>query len=382
MNAHEPRLGAHFTSRRERGSEGLPTLSVTLDRGLVPRDTLERRTETNLLPEEHLRVREGDIAYNMMRMWQGASGLAEMDALVSPAYVVLAPKKSVDPLFAAYLFKLPEMIHRFWAYSYGLTDDRLRLYFNDFKRIPWDLPPLPEQKKIAEILSTWDKAIETTEKLLANAEAQKRALMQQLLTGKRRLKGFEGGLRPQVRFGDVVRLSKDRLDPGSKHSAMTCVELEHLESGTGRLVSSTSSDQQASIKTVFRPGDVLFGKLRPYLQKFLMPDFEGACSTEIWALRPDPSRLTTAYLLALVQTPEFLAEANRSSGSKMPRADWSVVSRFQFSLPPVDEQNAIGEIATDCDREVANLLASKAALELEKRALMQQLLTGKRRVAI
>jgi len=192
MNTLKPRLGRYFSSRRERGEEGLPTLSVTIDRGLIRRDNLDKRMETNLAAEEHLRVRPGDIAYNMMRMWQGAAGLADEEALVSPAYVVLAPNAEADSRFAAHLFKLPTMVHRFWAYSYGLTDDRLRLYPKDFEKIPWTFPPLPEQKKIADILSTWDAAIETTSKLLANAESQKRALMQQLLTGKRRLKGFDG----------------------------------------------------------------------------------------------------------------------------------------------------------------------------------------------
>ncbi len=105
MTVPQHRLGDYFSSRRERGTPGLPTLSVTLDRGLIFRDELERRTDTTLSPEEHLRVYPGDIAYNMMRMWQGASGLANSDAIVSPAYVVLAPKKTIDPKFAADLFK-------------------------------------------------------------------------------------------------------------------------------------------------------------------------------------------------------------------------------------------------------------------------------------
>src|SRR5437870_12603788 len=98
----ETTFGALFKNRRERGAAGLPTLSVTLDRGLVLRDSLDRKTETNLSPHEHLLVRKGDIAYNMMRMWQGASGLAGFDALVSPAYGVLQPKSGIDPLFASY----------------------------------------------------------------------------------------------------------------------------------------------------------------------------------------------------------------------------------------------------------------------------------------
>lgn len=186
------RLGKVFKSRRTKGQAGLPTLSVTLNDGLVERASLDRKTDTNLAPEEHLFVKKNDIAYNMMRMWQGALGLARHDAIVSPAYIVLQPTKDIDPLFAEYLFKTPRFIHFFWAYSYGLTNDRLRLYFKDFGLIPCELPPLAEQKRIAEILSTWDRAIETTEKLIANSEEQKKALMQQLLTGKKRLPGFDG----------------------------------------------------------------------------------------------------------------------------------------------------------------------------------------------
>jgi len=183
------KLGDLFISRREKGKSGLPTLSVTLTDGLVNRKTLERKTDTNLAENEHLLVKGGDIAYNMMRMWQGASGRAEEDGLVSPAYIVLAPTRNVDTLFASYLFKTQRLIYLFWAYFYGLTSDRLRLYFNDFSRIPVDVPRTEEQRKIAKILSTWDKAIETTEKLIENSKAQKKALMQRLRpTGKRRAK--------------------------------------------------------------------------------------------------------------------------------------------------------------------------------------------------
>src|SRR5437667_7381855 len=105
------KLGKVFKSRRERGRVGLPTISVTLNNGLVLRESFDRKTDTTLSPEEHLLVRNGDIAYNMMRMWQGASGLARFDALVSPAYVVLKPTKEIDPVFASYLFKAARMTY-------------------------------------------------------------------------------------------------------------------------------------------------------------------------------------------------------------------------------------------------------------------------------
>jgi type I restriction enzyme S subunit len=199
------RLGDFFRNRRERGLPGLPVMSVTLDAGLVGRDTLDRKTDTNLDAEEHLLIKEGDIAYNMMRMWQGASGLAKHDGIISPAYVVLAPKNGIDPVFASYWFKSSRMIYLFWAYSYGLTSDRLRLYFKDFAQIPASLPPQNEQRRIGKILSLWDEAIAQTEKLIEAKRRLKKGLMQQLLTGKRRFPGFNNSWK-ESRLQDVCKI--------------------------------------------------------------------------------------------------------------------------------------------------------------------------------
>ena len=187
---HTHRLGDLFSNRREKGKVDLPLISVTLRDGIVNRETLERKTETNLSPEEHLLVKKGDIAYNMMRMWQGASGVATYDGIISPAYVVLVPNQKIYPKFVGYWFKMPRMLYLFWAYSYGLTNDRLRLYYKDCAKIPVSLPPLAEQKKIAGILGTWDRAIAQTEALVAAKQKLKKGLMQQLLTGKQRLPNF------------------------------------------------------------------------------------------------------------------------------------------------------------------------------------------------
>jgi type I restriction enzyme S subunit len=183
-------LGDLFRSRRQRGRTGLPVFAVTMGNGLVHRDTLERKTNGTLAPEEHLLIRKGDIAYNMMRMWQGASGLATTDGIVSPAYVVVAPKDGIDPLFASYWFKSARMIYLFWAYSYGITGDRLRLYYKDFAKIPVYVPSKPEQRRIGRVLSTMDRAIAGLEKLIAAKRKLKKGLAQQLLTGQRRLPGF------------------------------------------------------------------------------------------------------------------------------------------------------------------------------------------------
>ncbi len=180
-------LGDLFRSRKEPGVTGLPVLSVTMNDGLVHRDTLDRKDDGKLAPKDHLLIRKRDLAYNMMRMWQGASGLAKQDGLVSPAYIVVTPSDAIDPTFAFYWFKSARMIHLFWAYSYGITGDRLRLYYKDFAKIPVTIPSKSDQVQIGKTLATVDRAIARTEDLIATKRRLKKGLAQQLLTGRRRL---------------------------------------------------------------------------------------------------------------------------------------------------------------------------------------------------
>lgn len=184
------RLGELFRSRKESGAAGLPVLSVTMNDGLVHRDTLDRKTDGKLAPDEHLLIRKGDLAYNMMRMWQGASGSAKQDGIVSPAYVVITPSDAIDPTFASYWFKSTRMIHLFWAYSYGITGDRLRLYYRDFAKIPVTVPSKNDQIRIGKMLAAADEQIARTEDLIAAKQKLKKGLAQRLTTGELRFSDF------------------------------------------------------------------------------------------------------------------------------------------------------------------------------------------------
>ena len=247
------------------------------------------------------------------------------------------------------------------------------------------VPPLLEQQKIAKILSTWDKAISTTERLIDNSTQQKKALMQQLLTGKKRLLDDEGkrfeGEWEQVIFGEVAKLSSKKYNPSNANQCLPCIELEHLDQGSGRINGSANASELASMKNHFEAGSVLFGKLRPYLRKYARPDFEGVCSTEIWVFKTT-SKLLDEYLFHFVQTDNFLSEANKSSGSKMPRADWGVVSELVIKIPNIKEQQKIATVLTNTDKEIELLEQQLADFQQEKKALMQVLLTGKKRVVV
>lgn len=387
----QTKMGSAFGIRREKGRTGLPILSVTLNDGLIPRHSLERKTDTNLSAEEHLLIKPGDIAYNMMRMWQGASGISSEEAIVSPAYVILKPNQKIDPIFAVYLFKLSRTIHDFWAYSYGLTKDRLRLYYRDFSMVPLNLPPCHEQKRIAEILSTWDRAIETTEKLIASSEVQKKALMQQLLTGKKRLPGFNENWRcvnlreiAQVIVSNVDKKSSSNEQPVRLCNYMDVYNRDRIEADQ-EFMSSTASlsqikkfsitiDDVLITKDSERPDDIAV----PTVVASTAPDL--VCGYHLAIIRPTSSN-SGPFIKYLFEEPRVQHYfASRANGATRFGLTLSSIQQAPFRIPSLDEQKAISAVISIAEDETKQLRLDLTRLQSEKSALMQQLLTGKRRV--
>lgn len=172
----------------------------------------------------------------------------------------------------------------------------------------------------------------------------------------------------------IVEISKDKFNPiNSKEQR--CIELEHIEQNTGFLLGYTSSNLQKSTKNSFKKGQVLYGKLRPYLHKFYKAQFDGVCSTEIWVLKG--KKISNDFLFYFVQSSKFNTIANITTGTKMPRADWDYMSEIPFLIPPLNEQRKIAEILSSYDEAIlltSNLISAKKEF---KKALMQNLLTVK-----
>lgn len=361
------RLGDLFDQRVEAGIADFPTFSVTLRDGLVLRDDLERKTDTSLEHNQHLLVREGDIAYNMMRMWQGASGRAPTDGIVSPAYVVLQPKGNVDSRFAAHWFKSARLIHLFWAYSHGLTEDRLRLYFDAFAEIPVTLPSIAQQRRIAAILDEWDRAIAGATRAVELKHKRRVSLISRLIDNKRdRI----------TELDNFCSLSNQRMLLNEKPSHWKCIELEDIPADTGTLLDTNGHRGGVGTRNVFKKGDVLFGKLRPYLNKYYLAEGAGVASTEFWVLRSDATKCLPEYLSLLTQSRNFKAAANRPTGSKMPRAEWELVREAPLYLPELVEQAEITRIISSEVESITALSKGADLLRLQKRGLMQKLLSG------
>ena len=177
-----------FTERNETNRTDLPLLSITGDRGVILQTESEKRDTSNDDKSKYKRIAKGDIGYNTMRMWQGRSALSGLEGIVSPAYTIVVPNTDVDGYYMSVLFKQPRLIYDFWTHSQGLVGDTLNCKYRDFGQVHICCPPLAEQKAITEVLTAADREIELAKEKLEPLRRQKRGLMQQLLTGKKRVK--------------------------------------------------------------------------------------------------------------------------------------------------------------------------------------------------
>lgn len=174
------KAGTLFKNRITKGEHGLPIYSVTMHDGIVRRDSIDRNFYDIEEASGNKKACRNDIVYNMMRMWQGALGVASEDCLVSPAYIVLEPTTDAVPNFFQYIFKLPATLLLLMSHSRGLTKDRLRLYYDDFARIPLNCPGPVEQQRICSMLSSLDDLITAETQKIEALKTHKRGLMQQL----------------------------------------------------------------------------------------------------------------------------------------------------------------------------------------------------------
>ncbi|AOT07142.1 restriction endonuclease subunit S [Pseudoalteromonas luteoviolacea] len=271
--------------------------------------------------------------------------------------------------YIAYLLSSKTMNHKINR----LNDSGAKAGLNlpTIRSIPIDVPPIQEQHKIAKILSTWDKAISTTERLIDNSKQQKKALMQQLLTGKKRLlddsgKQFDGEWE-EVKLGDISFITT-----GSSNREDSSLDGEFTFFDRSEDI-RTSSRYLFDSEAVIVPGEG---------QDFVPKHFKGKFDLHqrTYAIM-DFSESVGKYLFYYIgyYRHYFLSQA---VGSTVKSLRLPMFQKMPIRLPTIAEQQKIAKVLTIADKEIELLEQQLADLKQEKKALMQQLLTGKRRVKV
>lgn len=241
-----------------------------------------------------------------------------------------------------------------------------------FKAMSFYLPESDEQTAIGNLFQTIDKTIGLQRRKHEQTQTLKKSLLSKMFPKKGqsqpeiRLEGFSGDW-VEVKLGNVLLIRSMSVDSDDFD---VDIELENIESETGIIIGNTSVRTQAN--SYFARGDVLFGRLRPYLKKWWLADVEGVKSGEIWAFYSE--MIESEFIYALVQTNAFLNATNVSSGSKMPRADWSSMAKVKVFIPnSKKEQTAIGQFFKQLDDTVSLQAKQLKSLENLKKALLAKM---------
>lgn len=377
--------------KRIAGVEGYDVLSIT-QRGIRVRDTESNDGQLAASYANYQIVEPGDFAMNHMDLLTGWVDRSRQLGVTSPDYRVFAlrDENRMCPTFALYLFQNGYTQKVFFAFGQGSSHlGRWRLPTDAFLNFIAPLPPLHEQNAIANFLDR------ETAKIDSLVEEQRRLI--QLLKEKRQAtisNAVTKGLDPTVSmtvsgvewFAElpaawqvlpVKRLTKLVTERADRRTF--AVGLENIESWSGKLVASESDFSGNG--TAFEVGDVLYGKLRPYLAKVYATKQSGEAVGDFHVLRPQAG-ITAAYLKYLLVTKEVVSQLNGSThGAKMPRVSWDFLGSLPIPLPSPSEQKTI---ALFLDRETAKIdeLCERATaaidlLQERRAALISAAVTGK-----
>jgi type I restriction enzyme S subunit len=354
-------------------------LSVYLDLGVIRfSDVKEKRTNaTSEDLSKYQAVDPGDFVLNNQQAWRGSVGVSKYSGIVSPAYLVLEVHSELYPDYANVLFRDRKMVNQYLVSSKGVGSIQRNLYWPHLKRATVAIPPVDEQVRIAKVVKSKaaqiNKFIRNKRRLIELLKEQKQNVINQAVTR---------GLDPNVKLkpsgvewiGDIpehweVRRLKYLChnlneQTSEKQPSETYIALEHVESWTGRIALPDDEITFDSQVKRFQPGDVLFGKLRPYLAKVTRPQTAGVCVGEFLVLRATGD-VSADFLEQKLRSKRVIDLINSSTfGAKMPRADWTFIGNLKFAYPPADEQRAIIAHINEKCAEISQAI-SRAEREIE-----------------
>lgn len=360
-----------------------PLYSLTIEEGVTPKTERYERSHLVKKEDSYKIVRPNDYAYNPMNLRFGAVARhkGNIPVAVSGYYDIFTTVcKSDLPFMDSFLICTP-MITYYNKVSTGSLIEKQRVHFSQFLEFVLPLPSIKERAQIAAILTTQDKVIELKEKRLAEKLRQKKYLMQQLLTGKKRLPGFRGEWRVEY-LGKLFRERKEINCEGLEMLAITgtqgIIPRKELD-----LKDNSSEDKSKYLRVCI--GDIGYNTMRMWQGVSAYSNYEGIVSPAYTILKP--SLLVDAkYFAYLFKMPEMIFLFYRFSQGLVDDTRNLKYENFKKIkvVYPVDknEQSAIAQVLSTADREISLLRQDIEQEKQKKKALMQLLLTGIVRVNV
>lgn len=369
------RIKGVFAMRKERNNP-IQTdfiLSLTAKQGVVP--YAEKEGTGGNKPKDDLSqyniCRENDLLVNCMNVVSGAAGVSRYYGAISPVYYAFFPRENENIWYYHYIFRLITFQRSLIGLGKGilmhesdegvLTSVRMRISMNYLGNVLLPIPPREEQDQMVRYLdwktSEINKLISNRKKYVAEIKALKKSIIDDtvkcgLNANVCRKSSNVYWLGDIPEHWDVVRLKKlvTLSTEKTTDSSAPYIGMENVESWTGRYVTSTEINPEGT-SNVYHAGDILFGKLRPYLAKIFMPDNNGICSGEFLVFKN--IKMNKRFLMYYLLSPSLIDIVNSSTyGAKMPRANWSFIGNCAVSVPNLNEQK---EIADYLDRVTAQI---------------------------
>ena len=273
----------------------------------------------------------GETAEDIAR----ASAVEKSGVLLGGDLNILRPFDFINPLFLALAISNGEPQKELAKKAQGKSV--VHIHNTDIQKVTIAYPSRTEQDRIVSVFRQLDNLITLHQRKCVFLFGFFQAFISMIFTAS--TFSWEQRKFEEIAVRSSVICSDDTLPR---------VEYEDIVSGTGRLNKDIYAKQSSKSGIAFHQGDVLYGKLRPYLQNWLLPTFDGLAVGDFWVLQPQNA--DSSFLYRLIQSRQFDEVANQSTGTKMPRADWKLVSKTVFSIPSnISEQAAIGTYFTALD---------------------------------
>ena len=358
------RNGRLFAELIQTGFEDLPILEVSLRTGVRVRDMENGARKQQMTDRsKYKRAAKGDVAYNMMRMWQGAVGVAPVDGLVSPAYVVAHPFPEVEPRYYAYLFRTDAYMREVNKFSRGIVADRNRLYWGEFKQIPSAFPPTDEQTRIANFLDAHGRLtarlICNKRRLIGLLNEQKQAVINYAVTRglnpNAPMKPTGIGWMPEVPahwevkpikhwLRQRAKMLSDKTDPeyAFDYLDISCVGTGFLSGKPARMKFENAPSRA---RQIVEKGDTLISTVRTYLKAvyYVKDDWPDLIASTGFAVLRPVNAVQPKLLGYVLQSSTFIERVIRASiGVAYPAISEARLGTLHVAFPgEPDEQNAI-----------------------------------------